>query len=62
METPVVNYIHIKMGSLIATPSLMRGGTVSEKQLMTSFMTLVFLDISPLMASNPKLVKYEVHQ
>ena len=62
METPVVKYIDIKLGYLLATPRLMRGGTVSEKHLMTSSMNLVLLNISPLMASNTKLGKYEVQQ
>ena len=54
METPVVKYIHIKLGSMLATPSLMRGETISEKHLMTLYMTLVFLNILPLMDFNPK--------
>ena len=57
METPVVKYISIKLDSLLANPSLMLGGTVLEKHLMTVSMTLVFLKYSPLMAFNPKLGK-----
>ena len=57
METSVVKYIYIKLGSLLDILILMRGGAVSEKQLMTLFMTLVLLSIPPLMDSNPKLGK-----
>ena len=57
METHVVNYMHIKLGSLIATLSLLLEKKVWEKNLMNSSMTLVFLNISPLMASNFKLGK-----
>ena len=57
METLVVKYIRIKLVSVLATPSLMQKRAVLENHLMTSSMTLVFLNMSPLMASNTKLGK-----
>ena len=47
-------YSH-KVGSLLATPSLLQKGEVLEKHLMTLSITLVLLNISLLMVYNPML-------
>ena len=49
--------LYMKLGSLFATPNLIQKGEVLEQHLMTLSITLVLLNISHLMAYNPKLVK-----